>query len=281
MNVATALQGDPGTRLERRLLLEAATHQNHAWLLSRPEYRLSPAEAATYHQLLTRRAAGEPIAYLLGRHQFYGLELAVTPAVLIPRPETEGLVAWALEQLTPDNLLPVLDLGTGSGAIAIALHVQRPKLSITAVDVSAPALALARANAARWQATLMGPPIVFVQSHWFENLGTQRFGLILANPPYVAEGDPHLKEGDLRFEPRSALCAGPKGLDALQSIIEQAPRHLHPGGALLLEHGYDQGAACRALFEAAGFKKISTRPDLAGTDRLTGGSLYPLPPEQD
>lgn len=280
MNVAEALRGDPATRLERRLLLEAALQRSHAWLVAHPEHRLDPTEAATFLRWMARRARGEPVAYLLGRREFFGLELAVTPAVLIPRPETEGLVEWALERLAARPCRTALDLGTGSGAIALALHAQHPELALTAVDASAAALAVARHNAARWQDTLGGPPIEFVESDWFGGLGTRRFDLILSNPPYVAAGDPHLGRGDLRFEPQSALCAGPQGLDDLETIIAQAPQHLTPGGALLLEHGHDQGAACRALLAAAGFEDIETRNDLAGLARLSGGR-YPRRAEQD
>jgi release factor glutamine methyltransferase len=277
--VAEALQGDPATRLERRVLLEAALGRSHAWLASHPEHPLEPREAATFLRWLERRARGEPIAYLLGRREFFGLELTVTPAVLIPRPETEELVEWALQLLDPQQAPTVLDLGTGSGAIALALHAQHPRLAITAVDASAAALAVARDNAARLQPRLGGQPITFLESNWFDALHLQRFDIILANPPYVAEGDPHLARGDLRFEPREALAAGPAGLDDLTRIIAQAPHHLHANGCLLLEHGYDQGPACATLLDAAGFVEISTRTDLAGLPRLTGGR-YPQPPEE-
>lgn len=280
MNVAEALRGDPATRMERRLLLEAALERNHAWLLSHPEYLLEPREAATFLRWLARRARGEPIAYLLGRREFFGLELMVSPAVLIPRPETEGLVEWALELLDPQRNPTVLDLGTGSGAIALALHAQHPALAITAVDVSATALAVARDNAARLQPQLGGYPITFLESDWFGALVTRHFDFILANPPYVAQGDPHLARGDLRFEPHDALTAGPEGLDDLDWIIAKAPDHLTAGGWLLLEHGYDQGPACRARLATANFTNISTRLDLTGLPRLTGGQ-YPRHAEQD
>ncbi len=279
MIVAEALRGDPATRLERRLLLEAALERSHAWLASHPEHRLEPHETATFMRWMERRARGEPIAYLLGRREFFGLELTVTPAVLIPRPETEGLVEWALELLDPGRTPTVLDLGTGSGAIALALHAQHPGLAITAVDASAAALAVARDNAARLQPRLGGRPITFLESDWFGALEMWRFDLILANPPYVARGDPHLARGDLRFEPRSALAAGPEGMDDLARIIARAPDHLAPDGFLLLEHGHDQGPACEALLAAAGFVDISTRHDLSGLPRLTGGR-YPRPPEE-
>jgi release factor glutamine methyltransferase len=277
--VAEALRGDPATRLERRLLLEAALGKSHAWLLSHPEHRLEPRESATFMRWMERRARGEPIAYLLGRREFFGLELTVTPAVLIPRPETEGLVEWALELVDPERVPTLLDLGTGSGAIALALHAQHPELAITAVDASAAALAVARDNAMRLQPRLGGRPITFLESDWFDALTTQRFDLILANPPYVAQDDPHLARGDLRFEPQSALASGPQGMDDLVRIIAGSPDHLSPGGFLLLEHGYDQGPACEALLAAAGFANISTRPDLAGLPRLTGGR-YPRAPEE-
>ena len=279
MRVSEALQGDPASRGERRLLLEAVLARPHAWLASHPEAELAPGQAERYRTLLARRAAGEPVAYLTGTREFYGLPFAVTPAVLIPRPETEGLVDWALECLPPGSDAAVLDLGTGSGALAVALLAARPRLAVTAVDRSAAALAVAAQNAAR-HAPPGSRPIRFLEGDWTAPLEGARFALIVANPPYVAHGDPHLARGDLRFEPPAALAAGADGLDDLRRIVADAPRHLEPGGILLVEHGHDQGPACAALFAAAGFRGVSLRRDLAGLPRLTGGR-YPGPREQD
>ena len=279
VRVSDALQGDPATRGERRLLLESVLERSHTWIASHPEVLLDAAQDQHYRTLLARRAAGEPVAYLVGGREFYGLPLAVTPDVLIPRPETEGLVDWALECLPPDSTAAVLDLGTGSGAIAVALLHERPHLSVTAVDRSPAALAVAAQNAARHHPP-GSRPIRFVAGDWTAPVAGERFRLILANPPYVAAGDPHLAQGDLRFEPPAALASGPEGLDDLRRIVAQAPHHLEAGGRLLVEHGHDQGPACAALFKAAGFCDVCLRHDLGGLPRLTGGR-YPGPGEQD
>ncbi|MDE2354321.1 MAG: peptide chain release factor N(5)-glutamine methyltransferase [Betaproteobacteria bacterium] len=279
MRVRDALQGDPATRGERRLLLEAVLDCSHAWLASHPEALLDEAQDQRYRALVARRAAGEPVAYLVGRREFYGLPLAVTPDVLIPRPETEGLVDWALECLPPGSPAAVLDLGTGSGAIAVALLHERPSLAVTAVDRSPAALTVAAQNAARHHPP-GSRPIRFLAGDWYAPVQGERFRLILANPPYVAGGDPHLAQGDLRFEPPAALASGPEGLDDLRRIVAQAPRHLEAGGLLLVEHGHDQGPACAALFAAAGLRQVTLRHDLGGLPRLTGGR-YPGPGEQD
>ena len=270
MQVRDALQGDPATRLERRLLLETVLERSHAWLAAHPEAVLSAPETARLEALLARRAAGEPVAYLTGQREFYGLAFAVTPDVLIPRPETEGLVDWALTLLPPGAPATVLELGTGSGAIAVALQHHRPRLALTAVDRSVAALAVAEGNAARHHPS-RSAPIRFLAGHWYGPVAGERFDLILSNPPYVALGDPHLRQGDLRFEPPLALAAGPDGLEALRPIVAGAARHLTAQGWLLLEHGHDQGPACQALLQDAGFTHITTRPDLAGLPRLTGG----------
>ncbi|MDE2622414.1 MAG: peptide chain release factor N(5)-glutamine methyltransferase [Betaproteobacteria bacterium] len=279
MRVDEALQGDPATRGERRLLLEAVLERSHAWIASHPEVLLDEAQSQRYRTLVARRAAGEPVAYLLGSREFFGLDFRVTPDVLIPRPETEGLVDWALECLAPDSTAAVLDLGTGSGAIAVALLHARPHLAVTAVDRSPAALAVAAHNAARHH-----PPgsrvLRLLGGDWYAPVAHERFHLIVSNPPYVAQGDAHLAQGDLRFEPPAALSAGPEGLDDLRRIVAQAPHHLEAGGHLLVEHGHDQGPACAALFAAAGFCDVTLRRDLAGLPRLTGGR-YPGVTEQD
>jgi len=208
------------------------------------------------------------VAYLLGVKEFYGLQLRVTPDVLIPRPETEELVEAALERLPQGETRKVLDLGTGSGCIAIAIARHRPAALVTAVDSSSPALALARENAAA-----LDVEVEFLQSDWFAALGRRRFDLISANPPYVAADDPHLHQGDLRFEPRPALAAGLDGLADLRCIVGAAPKHLRRGGWLLLEHGYDQAEACRDLLHNAGFGELVFRADIAGLLRIAGGRL--------
>ncbi len=245
---------------EARLLLAAATGFSEASLLAFPERGLPADVERTFLASVARRKGGEPIAYILGRKEFYSLELAVNPAVLIPRPETELLVDLALEHKPS----AVLDLGTGSGAIALALRKHLPECRVTAVEASAAALAVARANASR-----LGLQLDFRQGRWFEPVIGERFDVIVSNPPYVAEGDPHLP--DLRFEPAQALVAGPDGLDAIREITAAAPAHLHEGGWLLVEHGQGQDEAVRTLLELAGLEEVRTWPDLAGIPRVTGG----------
>ena len=215
-----------------------------------------------------RRRAGEPVAYITGEREFFSLAFRVTPAVLIPRPETELLVEAALASIPADAPARVLDLATGSGCVAVAIANERPGAQVTATDVSREALAVARENAKRH-----GTRIDLVESDWFAALAGRRFDLIVANPPYVAEDDPHLAAGDLRFEPRAALVAGPKGLDCIETIVEQAIHHLRAGGRLLFEHGYDQAPCARALLAAAGYGDIVTRRDLAGIERVSGGRV--------
>jgi len=252
---------------EARVLLRSALGVgDDAVIASHPERVLSEAERECYEALVRRRARGEPVAYLTGEREFYSLAFHVSPAVLIPRPETELLVECALA-LTPAHAAPrVLDLGTGSGCVAIAIALQRPRASVTTTDVSREALALARRNAARH-----GARIEWAQGDWYQALAGRSFDLIVSNPPYVADGDPHLEQGDVRFEPRGALVAGPTGLECIEIVVEQSARHLAPGGLLLFEHGYDQGACARTLLAAAGFREGFTRRDLAGHERVSGG----------
>jgi len=247
---------------EARLLLAHLLGRSAAWLEAHRDDEI--AVEAEYSALVGRRAAGEPIAYLTGMREFYGRAFAVSPDVLIPRPETELLVDRVREKA--DGTATLLDLGTGSGCLAITLALELPQVRVTAVDVSPAALDVARSNARR-----LGAHVEFVESDWFASLGAQRFDLIVANPPYVAAGDAHLDAGDLRFEPRRALCAGSDGLDALRQIIAEAPRWLVPGGWLFCEHGYDQAAAVRALLAGAGFAAIEQHCDLAGIVRASGG----------
>lgn len=253
---------------EARILLAAASGFSQASVIAHPERELPAEVAQRFEAMAARRRAGEPLAYILGRREFYGLELAVGPAVLIPRPETELLVELALERLPADADAAVLELGTGSGAIALALKRLRRRARIVAVEASAAALEVARHNAAR-----LGLEVEFRHGRWFGPVAGERFALVVANPPYVAEEDPHLAQGDLRFEPRSALAAGADGLDAIREIARAAPAHLAPGAWLLLEHGMGQERAVRGIVAAAGLEGVTTWPDLAGIARVTGGRL--------
>jgi release factor glutamine methyltransferase len=249
---------------EARLLLAHATGFSEASVLAHPEREL-PAEAeAKFREFAARRARGEPIAYLLGQKEFYGLPLTVNPSVLIPRPETELLVERALAR-RPSS---ILDLGTGSGAIALAIKRHLPAARVVAVEVDLSALLVAKRNAAK-----LGLEVDFRHGRWFEPVAGERFDVVVSNPPYVAKGDAHLSQGDLRFEPKSALVSGPDGLDALREITRGAPAHLNPGGWLLVEHGFGQDKAVRELLQEAGLSEIMTWPDLAGIARVSGGGL--------
>lgn len=252
---------------DARSLLSHLLACGPAFLAAHPEHELSDDDAQRYAGLVSRRAAGEPVAYVTGEREFYSLSFAVTPAVLIPRPETELLVDVALERIAPHSDCSVLDLGTGSGAVALSIARHRPCARVAAVDISEAALQVARANAQRLALT----NIEFIAGDWYENLASRGFDVIVANPPYVAEGDPHLIQGDLRFEPRAALAAGDDGLRSIYRIVAGAAAHLLPGGYLAFEHGYDQAAACRALLDDAGFRDIVSRRDLAGIERTTVG----------
>jgi release factor glutamine methyltransferase len=244
---------------EARILLAALTGFSEAAVLAFPERELPSALAASFAGQVARRRAGEPVAYIVGRKEFYGLDLAVNPAVLIPRPETELLVDLALER----RFSSAVDLGTGCGAIALALKSNRPQARIAAVEASAAALAVAKRNAVKHSLDVQ-----FRHGRWLEPLDTERFELIVSNPPYVAIGDPHLP--DLGFEPLSALVAGADGLDAIREIVRAAPAHLTPGGWLLVEHGLGQDRAVRDLMAAAGLEAVATWPDLAGIPRVSG-----------
>ena len=246
-------------------LLAHALGRDRGWLFA---HAADPVDADTrmrFAGLVARRLAGEPVAYLRGRQGFWTLDLAVTPDTLIPRPETELLVELALARLPADAPLRLADLGTGSGAIALALASERPRARVDAVDASDAALAVARRNAA--EAGLGN--VAFHRGHWFDPLAGRRYHLVASNPPYVAEGDPHLGRGDLRHEPPMALASGPDGLDAIRLIVAAAPAHLHAGGWLLLEHGHDQGDAVRALLQAAGMEAVATHRDLEQRDRIS------------
>ena len=248
------------------MLLTHATRLSREFFATHPEHCLADAETAVFAQLVAARIAGEPIAYLIGEREFYGRAFKVNRHVLIPRPETELLVDCALERL-PTKSGEVLELGVGSGASLVTLACERPQLRYTGSDLSPDALAVAQSNAAR-----LAPQARFtwVQSDWFSAING-RFDVIIANPPYIAANDAHLLQGDLRFEPALALASGADGLDALRTLITQAPSHLHAGGSLLVEHGYDQAAAVRALFATAGFGDVDSVRDLSGIERITRG----------
>lgn len=261
------LAGGDSPALDAEVLLARALGRDRAWLHAWPEAELTPRDLAGFEALVERRAAGEPIAYILGSREFRSLALEVTPDVLIPRPETELLVEIALAHVRARGLVEpaVLDLGTGSGCIAVALAHELPDARIVALDHEPAALAVAARNAARHGAL----DVELVQGRWLAPLGTRAFDVIVANPPYVASDDPHLRRGDLRFEPVAALDGGADGLDALRAVAAGAPHHLEPGGLVAVEHGPDQADAVAALFRHEGLVDIDTRPDAAGHPRCT------------
>ena len=249
--------------LDAQWLLGHLLQRDRAWLLAHDDEALRAETAIVWPALLSRRAAGEPLAYVVGEREFCGLKLQVSPAVLVPRPETELLVQWALQCLGTAPSLDVIDLGTGSGAVALALAKARPEARVLATDASAQALTIARANGDRLALRLR-----WAQGDWWAAAGDARFGLAVSNPPYIAAADPHLDA--LHHEPLAALTPGGDGLDSLRQIIAGAPAHLLPGAWLLLEHGHDQADAVHALLKAQGFGPPQTRPDLAGLPRCTG-----------
>ncbi|MBN7839156.1 peptide chain release factor N(5)-glutamine methyltransferase [Stenotrophomonas maltophilia] len=266
---ASARLGGIDARHEAELLLLHVLERPRSWLFAHATDPLAAADQAAFETLLARRMAGEPVAYLTGRRGFWTLDLEVDPATLIPRPETELLVELALERLPSDQSLQLADLGTGSGAIALALASERPQAQVLATDASPGALAVAARNAARHELR----NVCFAEGghDWYAPLQGMRFDLIASNPPYIASDDPHLDQGDLRFEPASALASGVDGLDDIRRIVDGGQAHLRPGGWLLIEHGWDQGAAIRALFDAAGFAEVQTAQDLEQRDRITLG----------
>ncbi len=253
--------------LDAELLLAHALGRNRTWLHAWPEVRLDPPSLERFDELVARRAAGEPIAHLLGEREFRSLAFEITPDVLIPRPETETLVDAVLAHLQAHALQrpAILDMGTGSGCIAASLARERPDSHVVAADAGADALAVARRNAGRHGLT----NIEFVQGRWFRPLGRRRFDVIVSNPPYVRSDDPHLRQGDVRFEPIEALDGGADGLDALREIAAAAPHYLKPGGLVAVEHGHDQAGDVAALFRAEGLTDIELLHDTAGLPRVT------------
>jgi release factor glutamine methyltransferase len=265
--VAQALARSELDALDAQVLLAHALGRNRTWLIAHADDALAAPDLDAFAALVARRRGGEPVAYLIGAREFHGLVLAVSPTVLIPRPETETLVDLALARLPVDAEAQVLDLGTGSGAIALAIAHARPRSRVTACDVSVAALRQAQGNAMR----LSIANVEFIQSDWFSAVGPAPFDLIVANPPYVAGDDPHLALGDLRFEPRLALTPGGDGLAALRAIAAAARAHLRIGATLAVEHGYDQRDAVAALLAAAGLAEVTAARDLAGIVRVTAG----------
>jgi len=268
---ATRRLNTASARLDAEVLLghvlqETRSHF-HAW----PEKQVPAASRQRFHELLQRRLAGEPVAYLTGEREFWSLPLTVTASTLIPRPETETLVAQALQRIPADRPQLIADLGTGSGAIALAIARERPQCRIIATDIAATAIEVARSNAQR----LGLHSIEFHTGHWCEPLTGMRLDMIVSNPPYIAESDPHLASGDVRFEPRTALASGPQGMDALTAIAQCASKHLEPGGWLLMEHGYEQGELARKLLKATGFIEVISYTDDAGLDRVIIGKSCP------
>ncbi|NTX78329.1 peptide chain release factor N(5)-glutamine methyltransferase [Serratia proteamaculans] len=263
--VARLTQSDSARR-DAEILLGFVTGRARTFLMAFGETLLTQQQQEQLERLLVRRERGEPVAYLIGEREFWSLPLSVSPATLIPRPDTECLVELALERL-PSSACNILDLGTGTGAIALALASERPNCTVTGVDLQPEAVALAQHNA---QKLAIGNA-QFLQGSWFAPLAGQTFALIASNPPYIDAADPHLAQGDVRFEPSSALVAQQHGLADLSAIVQQAPQYLLPQGWLLLEHGWQQGESVRALLQAAGFISIATRRDYGDNDRVTFG----------
>ena len=253
-------------KLEAQVLLQQVLNVSHAWLISHANDALEAHQLEAFHVLVQRRLNGEPIAYILGQREFYGLNLTVTSDTLIPRPDTETLVEAALAKLT-NNQATVLDLGTGTGAIALAVAKHRPMTHVTAVDFSTTALKVAAQNAKQLNIT----NITFVESHWFDALAPTPFDIVISNPPYIEHNDAHLSQGDLRFEPLTALASGADGLDDIRQIINDCLVYLKPQGWLMLEHGYNQAEAVADLMANVGLSNIETIQDLGGNDRVTLG----------
>lgn len=269
MIVSRALAASGLVPFEAKLLLGHVMRRSRAWIAAHGDEAMTALEAGAFDALARRRRDGEPVAYLVGRREFYGLDLEISSDVLIPRPETELLVDLALDRIGAGARAEVLDLGCGSGAVALAIASERSNAAILGVDVSVAALALARRNASR----LNLGNASFIESDWFSAVPKKRYDAIVANPPYVAAGDPHLSDGDLRFEPPAALAAGSDGLDAIRAIIAGAAAYLAPRAWLLIEHGHDQAEAAQALLRDARFGDVQSRRDLAGIPRIAMGRM--------
>jgi len=267
VSVRQALAQSGLVPIDGQVLLAHALQRDRAWLAAHGHDEIAREQAEAFFALAKRRRDGEPVAYLTGAREFWGLSLAVTRDVLIPRPETETLVELALAWLPRDRPVRVLDLGTGSGAIALAIASERPQAHVVATDGSGAALAVARGNAQR----IALSSVEFVEANWYDGVPGPSFDMIVSNPPYVAIGDPHLTEGDLRFEPAAALASGVDGLAALRTIIDGARARIAPGGALIVEHGFAQSAEVQDLLRDAGFAEITARRDLAGIARVAAG----------
>ncbi|MDH3900790.1 MAG: peptide chain release factor N(5)-glutamine methyltransferase [Gammaproteobacteria bacterium] len=267
LELATRTLDTGSAQLDAEVLLAACLDKPRSHLYAWPECSVKTEQQAQFLAWLQRRAAGEPVAYLTGRREFWSLELLVTPDTLIPRPETETLVALALDKIPSETSVRIADLGTGTGAIALAIARERPHAEIIATDICARALAIAKQNARRLE---IGN-VQFIEGSWCAPLPSRPLDFILSNPPYIADSDPHLEAGDVRHEPRSALAAGPRGLNDLQLLVRCAAGHLAGNGWLIVEHGYDQGSHVRQLFSASGYRFISDHADDAGNSRVTMG----------
>ncbi len=255
--------------LEANLLLQHVLHVNRAWVITHDRDVLNADQQAEFQLLLKRRLDGEPIAYIVGFREFYGLQLKVSPVTLIPRPDTETLVDAALEKVPLDKAWHILDLGTGTGAVALAIAKHRNNCEVTAVDQSSDALSVTLENAQ----SLKLNNLRLIESNWFSELQGEGFDLIVSNPPYIAQDDEHLKQGDLRFEPISALASGMDGLDDIRKIVQDAPDYLKTNGWLMLEHGFDQAESVATLLKTRGFNQIAHAKDIAGTLRVTFGAI--------
>lgn len=267
-DAAVSLAGE-SARAEAELLLARALDCPRSWLYAHSDAMVDEVRAKLFLSMVEQRRRGEPVALILGVREFWSLPLTVTRDTLIPRPETELLVELALRHVPAGSPARILDLGTGTGAVALALAHERPSADITAIDIHARTLAVAQANAARLQ---LGH-VRFLLGNWFSAVRDERYDVIVSNPPYIADQDPHLQQGDLRFEPLSALASGSDGLDAIRTIARESARHLRAKGWLLLEHGFEQGEAVRNLLASAGFADVTTEADMAGLDRVTSGQF--------